>query len=76
MDPHESDRSQLTDLREKLTTAFGEITALVKQKTQADSEMMQDVNTLQQNLSQKTYEPLELLWEGVLEELVAGISVS
>ena len=40
MDPHESDRSQLTDLREKLTTAFGEITALVKQKTQADSEMM------------------------------------
>ena len=26
-------RSQLTDLREKLTTAFGEITALVKQKS-------------------------------------------
>eukprot|EP00913_Durusdinium_trenchii_P021129 g19853.t1 len=57
-------QSQLTDLREKLTTAFGEITALVKQKTQSDSEMMQDtgsprgtdVNTLQQNLSQKTYE--------------------
>ena len=31
----QSPRSQLTDLREKLTSAFGEITALVKQKLRA-----------------------------------------
>merc|ERR1719313_2197816 len=49
-------QSQLTDLREKLTNAFGEITTLVKQKTTAYQEMMQDINSLQGNLSCKTAE--------------------
>eukprot|EP00971_Amphidinium_carterae_P273547 5428914-Amphidinium_carterae.1 len=43
-------QAQLSDLLEKLTTAFGacdsisncEITALVKDKSQADAEMMQE----------------------------------
>merc|ERR1712203_1135543 len=49
-------QSQLTDLREKLTSAFGEITSLVKQKTQSDRELMTDMNALQDNLQSKTSE--------------------
>lgn len=45
---------QLTELREKLTFAFGEITTLVTFKTQSDQEMMQGITSLQQSLSGKT----------------------
>merc|ERR1719382_1808179 len=37
-------QSQLTDLREKLTSAFGEIASLVKQKTATDQELLGEVD--------------------------------
>merc|ERR1712194_946137 len=49
-------QSQLTDLREKLTSAFGEITSLVKQKAATDQELMSEINALQHQLALKTAE--------------------
>lgn len=49
-------QSQVTDLKEKLISAFGEITTLVKQKNTSDQEMMHEMSNLQGNLSVKTGE--------------------